>query len=401
MVLSLALLLSLLLILCRAVSHAQQVEVPPQWRAGPLAIYLFSFPEDGGEYRGQVTVAMAVWNARPDDPVKILLDGEEAAVIDCEGYFIFTWDRLRGSHHLAVVCRYKIFAQAAFWVRPPPPRPAMIPVTEFQERLKKEKEKVFLLSTLGAICGIPLGIETKKKTKIRSYWALTPGITVSAIGLWRMDILYALIPLGAGWMLTYILCREYANYLAVMIIQIGRIRTFRIPIEQKIGEFRAIIGVGPRYWRNWFIETYTITFEGENESFPPTLPFEFENWSLHCIVVKGNKNYIIDHQRKAIIIRADPVVSRVLREADVVEKISRKLARLEIENILRRRGVEAVIGRVIGLLERLIHETELDKVTRPEDIPLKIEEVMQRMREELDLTFTKAESHVEEKAAAG
>ena len=111
-------------------ASALDVEVPPDWRAGPLAVYLLSFPGDGSTLSGSVSVSLAVWNADPDDTVRILLDGEVAAEIDHEGVFTYSW-RLRDSHHVAVVSRYRIFAEAAFWVKPPPPAPQTVPLQEF------------------------------------------------------------------------------------------------------------------------------------------------------------------------------------------------------------------------------------------------------------------------------
>jgi len=241
--------LCLVWILTASFAYGQQVEVPPQWRAGPLAVYLFSFPEDGGEYRGSVTIALAVWNANPEDPIRILLDGEEAAVIDREGFFTYSW-KLRGSHHLTVVCRYKIFAEAAFWVRPPPPKPAMIPVTEFMERLRRERERVLLLCSFGAVLGVPLGVWTKRKTKLRWDPVFTLPAAVMALGYWRMADLYMLLPLGLTWALTYWLSRDYADLLGLIwwTEHGGRVE------ELKVDEENRLIELGLRHWRSGFIK---------------------------------------------------------------------------------------------------------------------------------------------------
>ena len=170
-----------------------------------------------------------------------------------------------------------------------------------------------------------------------------------------------------------------------------------MPIEKSLGERRAIVGIGPRYWRCGFIKTYTVVFKGVEH----TLPFTFEDSTLECVVVRGRDHYRVKHEDEVIEVECDPALSRVMKEADVVERISRRLADVEFENILRRRGIEAVVAWVIGTLERLIHETELDKLTKPYEIPIKVEEVKRRLEDELSRRLMETESHVEEKAATG
>ena len=375
MILSVALALSILA-LSSSQAHCQQVEVPPQWRAGPLAVYLFSFPEDGGEYRGSVTIALAVWNARPEDSIRILLDGEEAAVIDHEGYFTYTW-KLRGSHHVAVVCRYKIFAQASFWVKPPPPRPVMIPLSEFYERMKRERERMTFIMVGSTALGVPLGIWTKKKTRIRSEWALLLPAAALILGLWRLDTLYMLLPLGVAWALTYILAREYANYLGVFIIQVGLVEKIELALDE--GNY-AILGVGPRYWRSWFIKRYKVEIREARDTFT----FTSKGVVIRCVAVRGYENYQVDDKKKLIRIRADPALSRVLKESEAVEWLQNKVADLEFKTLLTERALRALVAHVIGSFERIVRDLLIDKVKTPEELRRRISEAQEKLRREFE-----------------
>jgi len=360
-----------------AAVYALQVEVPPNWRAGSLAVYLFSFPEDGGEYRGSLTIALAVWNARPEDPVRILLDGEEYAVIDHEGYFTYTLKGLRGSHHVAVVCRYRIFAQAAFWVRPPPPRPAMIPLSDFYERLRRERERMTWIMVGSTALGVPLGIWTKKKTRIRSEWALTLPASVLILGLWRLDSLYMLLPMGVAWALTYVLAREYANYLGVFIIQVGLVEKIELALDE--GNY-AILGVGPRYWRSWFIKRYKVEIREARDTFT----FTSKGVVIRCVAVRGYENYQVDDEKKLIRIRADPALSKVLKESEAVEWLQNKVADLEFKTLLTERALRALVAHVIGSFERIVRDLLVDKVKTPEELRRRIAAAKERLRRELE-----------------
>ena len=375
-------------------ASALDVEVPPDWRAGPLAVYLLSFPGDGSTLSGSVSVSLAVWNADPDDTVRILLDGEVAAEIDHEGVFTYSW-RLRDSHHVAVVSRYRIFAEAAFWVKPPPPAPQTVPLQEFLEELKKQRERIVLYMVMATAAGVPAGIWTKKKTKIRSEWAFTLPSLVLTVGYWRMAQLYALIPFGVAWALTYALAREYANYLGVFIIQAGLTERKEIPLYE---ESRAIVGISPRYWRTGFIRTMAVKFEGARE----TITFIARGMVIRCVVVKGYDNYVEDMEKGEIRITCDPALTRVLREAQAVEWMQDRLADMEFKTMFTERALRSLVAFIIGEMERVITDYELDKVKTPEELRRRLRKAEEEMKRTLEQKAPEVTGNVAEaEGAAG
>jgi len=172
-----------------------RVETYPQWRSGDLALYIMDFPSDGGAYtQSSIRFRVAVWGATSEDPVVILLNGEEAARIEGEGLFTYEWS-LIGSHHLLIRCRNRIFEQAQFNVKAPPPLPPVIQLEEFTRRLA-EQRVTMMMAMLGAtIAGIPTGIWAKRKTKIFTTWATLPMAAAPLLGL-----RYLPVRAGAEWL---------------------------------------------------------------------------------------------------------------------------------------------------------------------------------------------------------
>jgi len=299
--------------------HALDVEVPPDWRAGPLAVYLLSFPGDGSTLSGRVSVSIAVWNANPDDTVRILLDGEVAAEIDHEGVFTYSW-KLRDSHHLAVVSDYAIFAEATFWVKPPPPAPPTVPLQQFLEELEKQRERIVLYMVMATACGVPAGIWTKKKTKIRSEWAFTLPAAVLTVGYWRMAQLYALIPFGVAWALTYWLARDYADLLGLIWLRKHGIKVEELYLDD---EGRAVIGVSPRYWRSLFILRKQVEIEDE---YPALL--EYRGF-LKCVCVKSR-----EESDDKITLKCSRELAELLMKEGVLKRLNDTVEELSARNTL-------------------------------------------------------------------
>ncbi|MFH2109876.1 MAG: hypothetical protein ABIJ47_01305, partial [Candidatus Bathyarchaeota archaeon] len=232
-----------------------KVETYPQWTAGDLALYLMDFPGDGATYSSDtIRIRVAVWGATPQNPVRILLNGEEAARIEGQGLFTYEWS-LRGSYHLLIRCETKIFQQAAFNVKAPPPPAPVILLDEFYAKLEQQRSTMMLAMVGATVIGVPIGIGIKKKTKITTAWATMPMGAAVIVGIRWLPDLYMLIPLGLTAGMVYWLAREYADYMAVSVIEEGGIDTDVIPLDD---EGRAIIEVGPRYWRTGFMHVKKI-----------------------------------------------------------------------------------------------------------------------------------------------
>ena len=133
-----------------------RVETYPQWRSGDMALYIMDFPQEGVTYtQTSIRFRVAVWGASPEDPIVILLNGEEAARIEGEGLFTYEWS-LMGSHHLLIRCRNKIFEQAQFNIKAPPPPAATILLDEFYTRLAAQRSTMMLAMLGATIAGIPV-----------------------------------------------------------------------------------------------------------------------------------------------------------------------------------------------------------------------------------------------------
>jgi hypothetical protein len=340
------------LVACLAVASGE-VEVPPHWRSGDLAVYLFGFPQDGDEMRGSASVSIAVWNADLEEPVKVLLDGETAVTLDHEGYFQYSW-KLRGSHHLAVTTPYGILEEATFWVKPPAPAPPTIPVSEFLAKLEEQKDRIILTMVMATACGVPAGIYTKKKTRIRSDWGFTiPGLFMVA-GLARLDILYMFIPFGVAYALVYYLAREYADRLAVTVVEEGMISTFTFPVDS--AGTRVIEGVSPRYWREGFIRWKKLTLERVEHS----IIFNFMEHSFKCITVKGLDNLKITDDEVAVT--ASPVLALALTKSDLIEDLKTRLAEADLRLLFTEQALQSVVTQIIMEIERTMRDLNIDKV---------------------------------------
>jgi len=351
------------------------VETYPQWRAGDLALFILDFPQDGATYqRSTIRFRVAVWGATPENPVVILLDGEEAARITAEGMYTYEWG-LMGSHHLLIRCSTKIFQQAAFNVKAPPPPPPVIQLSEFEKRLAEQRVTMLLLSVAATAAGVPTGIWLKKKTKVTSAWAVTPLGVFIILGLRYLPELYMLIPYGVSAALTYQLAREYADYLAVSVIEEGGIETDVLPLDD---EGRAILAVGPKHWRDGFMHVKPI--ELIDNRMP--INFRFKGTLLRCIVVEGEKN--IEKTEDRITIRCAPALARTIAEARVIERLQDELADTRFKVIYMERALRGVISQAIEEMERIAEDQLLDETSTLGEARSRVREAAEAMKHSLE-----------------
>lgn len=367
-----------------------RVETYPHWTAGDLAIYLFDFPGDGATYSSDtIRVRVAVWGATEDNPVKILLGGEEAARIEGPGLFTYEWS-LRGSYHLLIRCETKIFQQAAFNVKAPPPPDPVIRLDEFYKRLE-EQFNVMMLAMVGAtMVGVPIGIGIKKRTKITTVWAALPmGAAILAGFRWLPD-LYMLVPMGLSAGMVYWLAREYADYMAISVIEEGGIDTDVVPLDD---EGRAIKEVGPRYWRTGFMQVKKINLV--DNRYP--INFRFKGTLLRCVTVAGRGG--IEETDSGIRITCCPALARGLAESKVIEDLENKLADTRFKLVFMERALRSVVSQAIQEMEKIIEDQLLDQVaTIPEarERVAKATELMKRSLEPLPEDAAQAIAEVPE-----
>jgi len=363
-----------------------RVETYPQWRNGDLALFIMDFPNEGVTYtQTSIRFRVAVWGATPEDPIVILLNGEEAARIEGEGLFTYEWS-LMGSHHLLIRCRNKIFEQAQFNIKAPPPPAATILLEEFYTRLAAQRSAVMLAMLGATIAGIPTGIWVKRKTKITSAWALMPLGVFPLIGIRYLPDLYMLIPYGLSATLVYWLAREYADYIAISVIDEGGIDTDVLPLDD---EGRAIIDIGPNHWRTAFMHVKQINLI--DNRYP--INFRFKGTLLRCITVAGKEN--INQTNEKITITCSPTLARGLAESKVIEDLEDKLADTRFKLVFMERALRSVVSQTVKEMEKIIEDQLLDKVITIEEARNRVNQATEKMKQAMDTTPTETPPETE------
>lgn len=353
-----------------------KVETYPHWKSGDLAIYIMDFPSDGGTYtQSSIRFRVAVWGASPEDPIVILLNGEEAARIEGEGLFTYEWS-LMGSHHLLIRCRNRIFEQAQFNIKAPPPPPATKLLTDYYAELKQQRTSMMLISLAATLTSIPTGIWVKRKTKITTMWVMVPFSIFPLMGI-RYPSLYMLIPYGLGAALVYWLAREYADYMAITVIEEGGMDTDVYPLDD---EGRVILDVDPRYWRTRFMHTKPI--ELVDNRFP--INFRFKGTLLRCITVKGRQD--IKETRDQITVKCSPALARSLSETKVIEQLQDQLADTRFQLIFMERGLRSVVAHAVTEMEQIIEDSLLDDVATIPEAKKRVQQATDAMKDAIVAT---------------
>lgn len=317
--------LAVTLFLFPALAHAEadepqvRIETLPKWQSATLNIYIFGMPSDGAELtQTSIILRVAVWGATEDYPLIIQLDGDVAASITYDGLFTFEWS-LRGSHHLLLRDKYKIFDQATFNVKAPPPPPMRIAITEFEEKLE-EQFTAMLMAMVGATAlGVPSAIWVKKRTKITSQWVFLLPAAAMGVGVKYLPNLYMLIPWGLAMVLTYQLANPYATPLTLISVETNQIDGSKSLYVDDEG--KAIIGIGPRYWRHFFVLRKDIKLV---DAYRVVL----NHHGLHRgVCVKK-----IEETESLITVQCDRALAKVIVEKDALEKATDMVQELWKEN---------------------------------------------------------------------
>ena len=317
--------LTVTLFLFPALAHAEadepqvRIETLPKWQSATLNIYIFGMPSDGAELtQTSIILRVAVWGATEEDPLIIQLDGDVAASITYDGLFTFEWS-LRGSHHLLLRDRYKIFDQATFNVKAPPPPPMRIAITEFEQKLKEQFTGMLMAMVAATAMGVPSGIWMKKRTKITSQWAFVLPAAAMGLGVKYLPSLYMMIPWGIAAALTYQLAKPYATPLTLLSLETNQIDGSQSLYVDDDG--MAIIGVGPRYWRHFFILRKNIKFV---DAYHVTL----NHHGLHRgVCVKK-----LEETESLITVECDRALAEVIVKKEALEKATTMVQELWTEN---------------------------------------------------------------------
>jgi hypothetical protein len=372
-----------LFLLGYAVSAGELEGVPDKWRVGRLGIYIFQFPYPRTEVinetvvvspstiRGDLVITLAVWGVSEDNPIEIRLDGRVIKQVTRPGYYVVT-EKVIGSHHVAVMCRYKVFEEAVFYAVPPPPPPPTIPLAEFLKRLKEQREQVITYMIFSIAGAIPLAIQTKKKTKIKTDYVLIPPAILAYFGYNQMADHYYLLSFSVAYALTYYLAREYADYLGVLTITRNGIITKTYPTDD---EGNIINEISLRRWREGFIVRKELELID-----PYPIYFEYRGERLKTVIAEK-----FEETHDKIKIKCDPKLARALVEAGIIEQIQSKLAGMEFRVLIYERTFKHVLTWAIRQIESWMLRTELDKIARLEGW-----ETVKKKAEEIAEIYTKS-----------
>ena len=342
----------------------------PGWVSGDLAVYIHSFPRDGGELEQKtISIRVSVWNANEKHPVLLLLDGEEAARIIDNGYFLYEWE-LMGSHRLVMRDEYRIFQAADFNIEAPPPPPLTISLLEFNEKLETQFTQVFTFACTAAIMGVPTGVWVKKKTKIISEWALVPFATLAGLGVWYLPDLYMIVPWTTVTTITYLLTRGYATQQVVLIASEGMIdfRDYTLDDDGYIIE-----DIGPQYWETGFVKRKKMVLL--DNKYP--VDFRYMGSTVRCVTVAGPEQ-IVETLDK-ITVTCSPELAHALNKKDVIERLESQVARTNFKLVFMERALGSIISEAVLDMERIVDDLRLDNLSTVSEAQIRVEEAAERM----------------------
>ncbi|MFH2109986.1 MAG: hypothetical protein ABIJ47_01875, partial [Candidatus Bathyarchaeota archaeon] len=155
----------------------------------------------------------------------------------------------------------------------------------------------------------------------------------------------------------------------------GGIDTDVIPLDD---EGRAIIEVGPRYWRTGFMHVKKI--ELVDNRYP--INFRFKGTLLRCITVAGRSN-IKDTEDK-IAITCSPALARGLAESKVIEDLENKLADTRFKLVFMERALRSVVSQVVQEMEAIIEDQLLDQVATIPEARDRVNRAAEKMKKVLE-----------------
>ncbi|MFZ7137872.1 MAG: hypothetical protein ACOWW1_05590 [archaeon] len=336
--------------------------VPEKWRAGDQALYFFSFPspntriennvliEEPATIQGDLSLTVAAWNITGASPVTIAIDGEEVDTIADEGYFTLNYKLQSGTHSISVYSDLKVYEQTTFFVVPPPAAPLTVPLTEFMEKLEQQRNSIVMHMVLATVAAIPLGVWTKKKTRIFTEWVLPLPAVCMLFGYVFMPELYFLLPFGAAYAFTFWLCREYANRLVVVSLSESAINISR---ELALYDNRhVLLGFSPRFWRDGFMKKKELEVKDE---YLTSVNVDGEHFEGAVITD-------LDETEDAIKITCTKSLTQLLLEANVVETLNKRVTASEYTNLIYKRTLGSLVSQAISRIEG-VTETELEKIS--------------------------------------
>jgi hypothetical protein len=201
-----------------------------------------------------------------------------------------------------------------------------------------------------------------------------------------------LVPFGLCAGMAYWLAREYADYMAISVIEEGGIDTDVMPLDD---EGRAIEEVGPRHWRTGFMQVKKIDLV--DNRYP--INFRFKGTLLRCVTVAGRRN--IEETEAGIRITCSPALARGLAESKVIEDLENKLADTRFKLVFMERALRSVVSQAVQEMERIIEDQLLDQVVTIPEAREKVAKAAEKMKAAIQTVPEELEAQLAEAEAGG
>jgi hypothetical protein len=218
----------------------------------------------------------------------------------------------------------------------------------------------------------------KRKTKITSAWAIMPLGVFPLIGIRYLPDLYMLIPFGLSASLVYWLARGYATEKAVTEFHdSGLLRINTYPFDD-MGK-GIITDVGPRHWRTGFIHVTPLEIEGK-EGY---LPLEVNGKSYPQIITRGNG---MKETETSIQIKSEWSLAQAFAESKLIERLQKKVADMELAEMLMNRALPVVITRMMQRFEDTLRENIINQDLGTDSLHQQVKEATSKLTDELQRT---------------
>jgi len=308
-----------------------------------------------------ITVSFAVFNVSKENPVYLFVDNLRYEITS-EGVYYYSFNLTEGVHSFVLACKYQIFVRSLVLAenREKP----KIELVSFTPKVWQELLLRFgMLAFIGGAVGSYGAIEVKKRiTKITTTYAYLIIIPAFAIGYYFRISAVALFAFASAFALTYRFSKDYANL--VLLLKREKHRIDRKPLYVDDDGY-AISWI----WDKWRPKMKKQKVEYKDY-------YELKFGDLDAIFYKEKEE--TDDKIKII---CDKHFMQALIDAEIVEKLDKRLSEMEIEVNFLRKAALARAMRIVDVFEEILETTVLDKAARDYEFKIAMEKAKEKVRE--------------------
>jgi serine kinase of HPr protein (carbohydrate metabolism regulator) len=140
-----------------------------------------------------------------------------------------------------------------------------------------------------------------------------------------------------------------------------------------------ITDVGPRYWRTGFIHVTPLEIEGK-EGY---LPLEVNGRSYPQIITRGNG---MKETETSIQIKSEWSLAQAFAESKLIERLQKKVADMELAEMLMNRALPVVITRMMQRFEDTLRENIINQDLGTDSLHQQVKEATSKLTDELQRT---------------